>query len=208
MCGTARLRPLSALTSHAPDHSAAAASPSSDCRTNDTSENNHRRIVMKKTVIIMAILAVFVSLTAWLNAAEEKPWFDMKNCDFCKNFLKDPQLLENMTWELHDISNGVLSLTVVTPEPRYEHAYQEAMQAMEDLAAEMAKGKTDVKMCGSCEFYGKLMMSGARFEHVHTCAGDVMLITSDKPEVLSMIREYADRTRKAMAEFPLGKTED
>jgi hypothetical protein len=104
-----------------------------------------------------------------------------------------------MSWELHDISNGALALTVVKPEA--EHSYQEAMDAMEKLGAEMAQGKTDVKMCASCEHFVKMTMSGAKFEHVHTCAGDVVLITSDKPEVLSMIREYAERSRKALTEL-------
>ena len=155
---------------------------------------------MKKFVIALMVCAAVALAVAGSFAVDEKPWFDMEHCDFCKNLLTDPHLFENMTWEHHDISNGLLTLTVVKPE--YETAYLDAQHAMEEVAAKLAQGATDVKMCGHCEHYGMILMAGAKMEHVRTCAGDITLITSDKPEVLAMIRDYAEKTRDALAEGP------
>jgi hypothetical protein len=55
--------------------------------------HTQRRNLMKRIAIILTAAVALVSLAAWLNAADEKPWLDMKNCDFCKNLLKDPHLL-------------------------------------------------------------------------------------------------------------------
>jgi hypothetical protein len=153
---------------------------------------------MKRFSLTFLLVAVLVAVTT-ITIAQEKPWLDMKNCAFCKTLLKDPQLVENMTFEHHDISNGLLSLTVVKPE--FHDSYMAAEHEMEKLAAEVASGNTDIPMCGSCEYYGKLVMAGAKFEHISTCAGEILLITSDKPEVLEMIRYYAKRSRDELAKW-------
>ncbi len=151
---------------------------------------------MKRPSFILMLVAVLIAVTT-ITIAQEKPWYDMKNCAFCKTLLKDPQLLQNMTFEHHDISNGLLSLTVVKPE--FHDSYMAAEHEMEKLAAEVASGNTNISMCGSCEYYGKLVMAGAKFEHISTCAGEILLITSDKPEVLEMIRYYGKRSLDEMA---------
>ncbi len=151
---------------------------------------------MKKVGLFSAVaIALIVSVT--LISAEETPWFDMENCSFCRHLLTDPHLLDNMTWDQYDIANGLLIVTTVKPE--FQASYLKAMTKMEKLGQEMAAGKTDVKVCGHCQFYGKLLMSGAKFEHVSTAMGEIDLITSDKPEVLKMIREYGQRNREEMA---------
>ena len=155
---------------------------------------------MKKSAVVLVICTAVVLAVVGSFAADEKPWFDMEHCDFCKNLLKEPHLFENMTWEHHDISNGLLTLTVVKPE--YETAYLEAQHAMEKVAERLAQGATDVHMCNHCMTYGMILMSGARMEHIRTCAGDITLLTSDKPEVLAMIRDYAKKTRDAMIDQP------
>ncbi len=153
---------------------------------------------MKRLGFIILMVAVLIAVTT-LTIAQEKPWLDQKNCTFCKTLLKDPQLLPSMTFEYHDISNGLLHLTVVKPE--FHDSYMAAQHEMEKLASEAASGKTDIPMCGSCEYFGKLVMAGAKFEHISTCAGEILLITSDKPEVLDMIRYYGKRTRAEMANW-------
>jgi hypothetical protein len=153
---------------------------------------------MKKFAIAFAVCAAVVLTVAGSFAADEKPWFDMEHCDFCKNLLTEPHLFENMTWEHHDISNGLLTLTVVKPE--YETAYLNAMHAMEEVGTRLAQGDSTVHLCNHCRFFSMTMTAGAKMEHIRTCAGDITLLTSDKPEVLAMIRDYADKTRDALAE--------
>ncbi|MCX6826552.1 MAG: hypothetical protein NTV06_04695 [candidate division Zixibacteria bacterium] len=129
---------------------------------------------------------------------KEKPWFDMQNCDFCKNLIKDTLLLPNTIWEHHDISNGLMIVTLVKPE--YMASYKKAMDDMSKVGQEMMQGKP-VKMCGFCEAYGKLIMAGAKIENIMGDWGEVTLITSDKPETLIMIREYAQCTREELAKM-------
>lgn len=147
--------------------------------------------------IIVALAVMLMSLTA---VAEEKPWFDMENCAFCKNLMTDPHLMDNITWEQYHISNGILVVTTVAPE--YEESFEKAMKAMEKLGNDMMEGKvTDVVTCGHCDFYGMLMASGAKFENFKTKAGYIDLIISDNPEILAKIKEYAANNDKAMAEW-------
>lgn len=153
---------------------------------------------MKRRILYLSAVAVLlVSIT--LFAADEKPWFDMKNCDFCVHLTKDPHLLDNMCWNHYDISNGVMNVTTVKPE--FKESYLKAQKAMEELGDAMMKGKTDVKMCGSCEFYGKLIQMGAKFEMVETDASYILLITSDNPKTIEAIKEYGKRNRDEMAKM-------
>jgi hypothetical protein len=162
---------------------------------------------MKKTsVFAVLVLAVAVAVAAFAQEATKKavetPWFDMENCSFCKHLLKDPKLLDNMTWEHLDISNGLLCITTVKPE--YKKSYDEAMQAMMDLGQKLEKGEVDwkdIKMCGSCQHWGMLEKMGAKFEHIQGKTADITLITSDNPEVVKKIKEYGRRNREEMAKM-------
>ncbi len=159
-----------------------------------------------KAIVFLALVAL--AAPALAGDAHQHPmktksgWFDMENCGFCQNLVKDPQLLEHMQWENHIIPNGSLSITVV--EPAYAAAYAEAMGAMMALGEKMHSGAVDptkVKMCGHCAAYGQLMMAGAHMEEVDGEAADVTLITSSDPQVVAKIHEFTNRTNKEMDEL-------
>jgi len=152
-----------------------------------------------KAAMIALILIIPLAILA-----QEKPWIDMENCAFCKCLTEDEHLLENMSWEYHDIDNGLLSITTVTPE--FKDSYLKAQKAMEKLAMEMSTGQTGIATCGHCDYFGKLMMAGAHFELVESGVGYIMLITSEKPEILKMIQEFGRRNREAKSPKS-GKTE-
>jgi hypothetical protein len=156
---------------------------------------------MKK---LMLYVMVVLFIGAVSSMAQEKPWFDMPNCDFCKHLLTDSLFLPNTVWELHDVANGLMIVTIVKPE--FKASYQKIQAEMEKAGKEMMEGKP-VKMCGFCEYYGKLMQSGAKIETVKGEWGDVSLITSDKPEVLKMIKEFGQRSREEMAKGEQPKKE-
>jgi len=154
--------------------------------------------------IVSGALAIVVLVLVFSPAmAQDKPWFDTKNCDFCKQFANDPQLLENMIWEYHDISNGLMIITAVKPE--FKASYLAAQEGMQKVAQEMAQGKQGIQMCEHCRTYGALMMSGVKFEHVPAGVGDIMLMTSEKPELLAQIKDFAARSREGQAK--MGKKE-
>ncbi len=145
--------------------------------------------------VILALSLVFcIALMA--NAEDTKLWFDMENCGFCKHLMAEPGLMDNMAWEHHDIKNGVLIMTVI--DPKYDDAYQKAVKAMQQTGNEMMAGK-QVYMCGHCETYGMLMMSGINMEVVKTSAGEITLMTSDKPEMIEKLHVYSKKNQEAMA---------
>ena len=150
---------------------------------------------MKRLSIFVIALCLLVVVAL---AAEEKPWFDLEHCDFCKHLTTDPGLLDHMTWQHYNISNGALSVTTVSPE--YKDSYLKAQQMMEETGKEMMEGKP-VNMCGSCEAYGQLMMDGVKFEHISTNVGDIVLMTSDKPELIEKIHAFAQKNNEELKKW-------
>lgn len=154
---------------------------------------------MKAFRILAAIIPAVLIICSVSATADEKPWFDMENCSFCKTLTAEPGLMDNMTREYHNISNGALGLTMVTPE--FREAYLTAQKKMEELGKELAAGSADVQMCGFCEAYSGLMMLGAKPEVIETRAGWITLLTSDKPEVIEKIQQMSKRTMDEMAKM-------
>jgi hypothetical protein len=157
---------------------------------------------MRKPIIMAVAFAAFLGL-AGIAFSEEPAWFDMDNCSFCQELTREPGLLDNMTWEHHNISNGVITVTTVDPE--FEEAYIKSQKAMEEVAAKLASGEGGVTMCGHCKYYGELMMAGAKIEHVAASKADILLITSDDPETIKKIHKYGDRNREEMAKMEKAK---
>jgi hypothetical protein len=149
---------------------------------------------MKRVGNLIVLLACTLVLWGYLMAAGES-WFDMPNCDFCKHLLTDPGLLPNSTWEHHNISNGLITITTVPDE--YMDSYNKAMAAMELTGKMLEKGEP-VKMCNMCKAYGELLASGAKMEHIRTVHGDVTLLTGDTPELVAKIQAWGQRNNDEM----------
>lgn len=147
----------------------------------------------------LSILAIFVAiLVTAAMAGDEQPWFDLKNCAFCKNLTIDPQLMNHMKWEHYNISNG--SITITQVEPQYQESYLKAQQAMQKVAEDLAQGKS-VKLCGHCQAYGGLMMAGAKVEYVKSSVGDLELMTSNDPDLIKKIHAFTDRNQEELAKM-------
>jgi len=165
---------------------------------------------MKKLLSIalslVALAAVSAAESDVKTAMGEEKWFDMQNCEFCKNLVADEKLLDNMTWEHHDVAAGVLCVTSVAP--AYKESYQKAQAAMMALGEAMATGKrnpAEVKMCGHCQHYGQLMMTGAKVEYVQSGAADIVLITSADEAVVKQIKEFGEKNRTELAKWKEAK---
>lgn len=157
---------------------------------------------MRKLVIMAALLVVAVCLVA-VNAGEEKPWFDMANCGMCKPIVESPGLMENMTWEHHNISNGMVTVTTIQPD--FHEAYEKANAVMMETHEGIMAGKT-VSMCGMCTAIGEFFAKGAKKETVETKHGNVCLFTSDDPEVVTLIQKWGERTMDEMAKMASAET--
>ena len=164
-----------------------------------------------KTIALIATACAVLTLAAAAGAGEHPAqtahptktasgWFDLENCQFCKNLLKDPELLPHMTWESHNIEGGMIQIATV--DPAHAASYAKCNQAMEKLGSSMMDGTVNpmtVKMCGSCTEFGQLMMAGVKMEKVDGDAADVTVITSADPALVTRIHQYCDRNNKEMA---------
>ena len=149
---------------------------------------------------ILAISLVVI-LAAGIGVAGEKAWFD-PSCGMCKPMADTPGLMENIQWEQHNLSNGIVAITTV-PE-KHLAAYRSAHGEMEKIAAGLEKGKM-VEMCGSCMALGKCLMGGANQEYVETSNGDVWIVTSDNPEIVTGLQEWVKRNKEEMAKMKPAK---
>ena len=140
--------------------------------------------------LVVLVLAAFA-----LTSAEEGPWFDMENCAFCKNMVKDQGLLTHTSWEHHNINNGIVSVSTVTDD--YLPAFRTAMEGMEKVGESMKKGEMPM-MCNMCKAMGALMQKGATYQSIMTKHGSVTLMTSADPEVVKEIQAWGTRTTKEL----------
>lgn len=150
-----------------------------------------------RKLVIMAVLLLAVSFIA-VNASDDKPWFDMASCEMCKPIIASPGLMENMTWEHHSISNGMVTVTTIKPE--FAEAYEKAHAIMMETSKELMAGK-EVSLCGMCMGMGEFFAKGAKSETVETMHGSVMLVTSADAEVVTLIQKWRDRTMEEMAKM-------
>ena len=147
---------------------------------------------IKIGLMVLAIALIYVASAT----AEDKPWFDMENCAFCKNLAAQPGLMDNITkWEHHNVKNGSISITEVNKD--YLDAYKKAMDGMNAAAKKMEAGE-QLPMCGMCEAYGGLMMKGVKWEEVGSDNIFVTLMYSDDLAVIEEIHSLTDRTNDEM----------
>ena len=161
---------------------------------------------MKRTTLLVVGL-LFAGLTV-VSAGEttETAWFDMENCAFCKSITAEKGLMENMKFKNYDITNGVMTVTTVNPE--YKDAYMRANKKMEELGTKMMSGEvnpTTVKMCGHCSAYGGFMMKGVVVDYVQAEVGDIVVMTSATPEMVTEIQAFAKKNETEFAKMEANK---
>ena len=160
-----------------------------------------RKIILTTLVMAFSISAISLAESA-ASGSEETAWFDMKNCGFCKHLTKNDKLMDNMTWEHHEISDGLLTITTVKPE--FKAAYMEAQAGMMKLAKKLDSGElqmADVKLCNHCRHYGELVSLGAKVDYVQGEAAEVTLMTSDNPETQKKIKDFCKRNQVELAKW-------
>jgi hypothetical protein len=150
---------------------------------------------MSRKMIALSLAALMI---AGATTAGELGWFDMANCAMCKNISSHEGLMENITWEQHPISNGVVSVTTV--DAKYIESYRSCHADMVETSMKMQQG-TPMEMCGSCTELGNCMKKGIGMEYVKTSTGDVWIMTSDKPELVKEIQAWAARNKEEKAKM-------
>lgn len=149
-----------------------------------------------KKLAIGSVVVSLVLMSFSMLAAQEKPWFDMENCAFCKNLAAEEGLMDHITkWEHHNVQNGSVSISVVDQE--CVEAYKRAMHNMEEVSKKLQQGEM-LPMCGMCEAYGELLQMGAKWDEVESDNIFVSLMYSDKPDVVARIHAMTSRTNDEM----------
>jgi hypothetical protein len=157
---------------------------------------------MKKLSKSFALLAVLALLVSALAFAGDVEWFDMETCEVCKSLTHQEGLMENMTWEQYDISNGIVSVTTVQGD--YLDKYRTAQKDMGMVLGRLQKGE-QVGLCGGCTALGMIMMKGVKSEEVQTSHGEVWLMTSDDAEVVAALQKWAARNTEEMKKHKAAK---
>lgn len=147
---------------------------------------------MKISVLILSALL----LVAGAPAADEGSWIDMENCAICKPLLEqDPHLMQHMTWKHHNISDGLVSVTVVDPE--YLSSYEKAGEKMNAVIERMHAGE-ETYTCNMCTELGAIFQAGVNRESVKSDNVRVAIMTSDDPATVKRIQAWGARTNKEM----------
>lgn len=159
---------------------------------------------MKRFTTTLALVFTLVFGFSALNAAEEGAWFDMENCGMCAPMMAEEGLMENLTWESHNISNGMMAFASA-PE-KYQEGFTRACAAMDELGKKMMAGE-EMTLCGHCKSYSSLMGAGATIEKIKMKMGHVTLLTSSDEEIVTKIHAHVERTNAEMAKMMEAKTE-
>jgi len=150
---------------------------------------------MNRSVKFTLLLGFLLVLGVSSVFAGGKEWFDMESCDMCRPLTENPELLMNITWEQHNISNGIVSVTTV--EKDYVEVYRKAHSEMGEVGASMEKGN-HTELCGMCTNLVGMMMKGVEQEGVVTTHGDVWILTSKDPLVVADLQKWASKNKEEM----------
>ena len=143
--------------------------------------------------ILVAILTV-----ASMATADEKPWFDLQNCEMCKPMMESQGFKENVTWETFPIEHGMLDVTTVKPE--FKGQYKETHAKMMANWGRIQAGEK-LNVCGMCSAFMAAYDESVKMETVETMNGEVTVTTSDKPETVAKLQEIAKRNQVEMAKM-------
>jgi hypothetical protein len=154
-----------------------------------------------KYFFFLTVLVAFFVTPVLAQAPSKTPqstWFDMEHCEMCKPLMAQPGLMQNMTWEQHAIADGIISVTTVR-EP-FMKQYKDAQMQMADVAKRLQAGEK-VQLCPSCTEFGTCIMKGAKIQNVPTMHGDIVIATSDNPELVAELQAWATRCNDEMAKM-------
>ena len=123
---------------------------------------------------------------------EEIAWFDMDHCEICKNMASMKHDMHKIKWETEMLDDGIITVSVVPDDMKAEMEKAEA--GVEKTVARLEQGE-QLKMCGFCQNYGKLMALGAKFKDIKTVGVNIGLVTSTDPEVVKEIHAMGKRSK-------------
>ncbi|MCH7947978.1 MAG: hypothetical protein IIC66_09310 [candidate division Zixibacteria bacterium] len=156
-----------------------------------------------KALRIGLLLAMVVAVAAFV-VAEDKPWFDLENCEMCKGMVAQEGLMENMTWDHYLTKNGMMTVTTIADgyKEKFEASHKTMMETVEKL-----KAGEEMYLCGFCTRHGELAQAGVNMEHFTTKVGDVSLMTSTDEKQVKEIHAFAQKTIDELVKMAAAKSD-
>ena len=155
--------------------------------------------------IVVLLVGLTVLLCSVATAGDDVPWIDMEKCAFCKVITAEEGLAEHMQFEYHKLSNGMMSITVVDKE--YVEPYERVEKKMEKLGNELMQATEMPYMCGLCSAHGEFYMAGLQPDHIRSKVGEIVIWTSDQPEMVEKLHAFAQRSIDECARMEAKKAE-
>lgn len=152
---------------------------------------------MRRLSFLMLLVAVVVSAVAAI-AQDDKPWFDLKNCEFCKQFANPPDMLLHINTEYYSTAVGLMMITNI--DKGYEEHFMKAQEGMQKVVADMQAGKMPT-MCQHCSKYGEFTMAGVKMDVVKTPHGTVSLLVASDPAMIEKLHAFGKRTADETEKF-------
>ena len=141
--------------------------------------------MMKQIVVLMLILLSVVA-----NAGEKAPFVDMVNCPICNNVTAEEGLAENMKWEHHLTSTGMMSVFTINPE--FQPQFDRAKAGMVEKIGKVLDGE-ELDICGYCTSVTSLLKDGLKSENFVTHSGDVTLLSSTDEVMIAKIHTHGQK---------------
>ena len=151
----------------------------------------------RNLILALAVTAAFVS-----SAIAEEPWFDFEKCMFCKEFAKQPGLLDHMKTEYHNTKTGIVSVTYVDKD--YQAAFQKAQAGVGQVVANKMAGK-EVVACKHCAGIGDFYAMGLEPEAIKSEKCIIVIYSSPDAAVVTKLQDFAKKTNEAFAELEKNK---
>ena len=145
---------------------------------------------------LVLALAVTVAFTSALTA--EEPWIDLEKCAFCKEFVKQPGLVEHMKTEYHNTKNGIVSVTYV--DKAFQPAMEKAQAGCGQVVADKMAGKP-VVACRHCSAIGDFYQMGLTPESIKSEKCTIVIYSSPDAAVVTKLQDFGKKSNEAFAEL-------
>jgi hypothetical protein len=153
---------------------------------------------------LVLILGAFVALgTVWAEEpthsdAEKSEW---ASCTICKHMAPHmEELMPVMKRETIRMNDGLAMLHWVTDDSKVElfHEIGAKMNESGEATAEWTAEQAEKDLCHYCFDMWEVIAAGARYSQGQTKNGDIMVLTSDDPDVQAKLFELHEKAVKEM----------
>ncbi len=144
-----------------------------------------------RTLLVLTLFAIIACGAMIVAQDAEKPWFDLKNCVFCKEIEAQPGLKDHMRHEYHPIHDGLVSISYIDKDWWDEFAGAQA--GMQKVAGNMNPTSLP-PMCQHCSKIGEFYMKGVKMEEIRSEQAIVVVYSHTDAAVVKDIQAWGART--------------